>query len=128
MYLESETSTMSSNGTIYSINGILRDTEHLPIQRFKVSDLKWILEGVDFSSPEDQRRILAADLSAPILVTRLTRFGLVTVDGAHRLAKAIQHRVHDLPGKLVPASVMKNNVVKRSLAHESAEQPAWLRW
>lgn len=133
MYLEKRNSTVTSNGVTYYLNGIFRDTQHQPVEQFKVADLAWILEWVDHSSPEDQQRVQEADLSAPILVTREQKGlkltdRLVVIDGGHRLDKAVRQHVLTLPGKLVSPQVMKKNISRGKVAHEGYGLPAWLQW
>lgn len=101
-YQEEDGGTFTHNGIDYDINLIFKLTEHSKVVKFKVKDLKWVLE---YDNP-DPVRVDKADLSAPILVHKLGN-ELVAVDGLHRLAKAVRDGVETLPGKWVTDEMLK---------------------
>lgn len=86
-YQEEEGGTFESNGVQYDLNFLFRETAHLPILTIKVNRLKWV---VDPKQPVDQARVDRADLDAPCLVC-FTEGRELTVDGFHRLVKALQN-------------------------------------
>lgn len=96
LYQESHNSSFTHNGSEYDLNKLFKLTEHTPVKMYDVSDLEWILEYTNV----DDDRVEQADISEPILIVRYQGMYAV-VDGAHRLTKAVQERVDQLPGKLV---------------------------
>ncbi|MFP5433870.1 MAG: hypothetical protein ACLGIM_12240 [Alphaproteobacteria bacterium] len=101
-YREEPTSTFGSGGDEFNINAILAAVEGDPIRMFRVADLAWLLA---HSRPDDQSRVERADLRAPILVCR-DGSHLLVVDGLHRLAKAVEMGVQELPGRFVTNDVL----------------------
>lgn len=108
VYQESPGSTFESNGKVYDLNGILRDTANLPVNNISPANLIWCC------SPEklDPKRVQAADTNVPILVT-IERSQSVVVDGEHRVTKAyvLEKRVV-MPYRLVPAAIMKKHRIE----------------
>jgi hypothetical protein len=95
-------STAHSDGVDYDLNVLFRATAKQPIVKFKVADLKWVLP---FTKTE-QRRVEHADLTTPILVVP-HKGKLLALDGAHRLRKAVNDGVEELPGKLATAEQLE---------------------
>jgi hypothetical protein len=71
-------------------------TEKQPLVYVKVKDLKWILP----KTPEDNDRTTRTNLKAPILITEWN-YKWVTVDGFHRVQKAVNENVEELPARIV---------------------------
>ncbi len=109
-------STFSYDGNVYSVTSLLQETAELPTQSFAVDDLKWILDEV---TPDPDRPIEGANLTAPILVTK-TVDGLVTIDGLHRLSEAIRTGVTTLPGKLVTKEMLQRHLIGPDEGSEAA--------
>lgn len=97
-YREGPDSTFTSNGRTWPLDPFLKRSESLPIVPVPVKDLQWVL---DHSHP-DPHRVRAADVRVPILYTRDPKWGLVAIDGLHRLQKAVQQRLKFLPGREIP--------------------------
>jgi hypothetical protein len=95
-YQEELGSTFISDGRLYDLNALLILTEHLPVLDFPVSLLEWVLE---WDTP-DPERLKTADPSVPVLVANY-RDELVTVDGLHRLTKAVELGLDIIPGIFV---------------------------
>ena len=95
-YQEEPTSTYTHDGKTYNVNAMLRQAEGLPIEQLLVSDLAWILPHTTVQ-PE---RVTMANVSLPILATPW-RGRLVVVDGAHRLARAVQLGMSTLSGRVI---------------------------
>jgi len=100
-YTEAE-STFTHEGNLFNQTAMYGETNALPEHEFKVADLKWILQYAD----TDPERLLKADTLAPILVTKDTKGRLVTIDGFHRLTKAVAEGLLTLPGKLIPHDML----------------------
>jgi len=84
MYQEEPGSSFTHDGREYDLNYLLRCSTLFPVVDVLVDDLTWVLE---YDSP-NIRRLMAADLDAPILVTWWND-KLVVLDGLHRMAKAM---------------------------------------
>jgi hypothetical protein len=95
---EPSDSNFTHEGHNYDLNGLLSATIGMEPTQVPVSQLKWIMK-YDPMSQEDAERILSADLAAPLLITKEPQEGnkFVVLDGIHRLAKAIQQHVLELP-------------------------------
>lgn len=123
-YREHEGSTFTHLGKLYSLNKMLELTEHLPTVQVKVKDLAWIVNGK--LSDDDEKRIEEADTSAPIIVLPNGYMGMtVTLDGYHRLVKAIRLGDKELPAKVATPEMLQQ-------AHEALirvpKKPAYTRW
>jgi SNF2 family DNA or RNA helicase len=66
-------------------------------RRVKVADLAWVAP----FTKTDRRRVEAADLRAPLLVSTTEDGRLVPVDGAHRLQRALEKGRKYLPSRFV---------------------------
>lgn len=104
-YQEEPGGTFTHEGHEYDLNTVLRLTANFPIFNIPVEKLAWCLDGVDFDSPEDQERVLNADVACPIIVGPSLE-GMVPVDGAHRLKKAIELGLESLPARFATRSVL----------------------
>lgn len=103
LYQEHRGSTFTHDGHKYDLNKVLKAVEDTDIEKFKVSELKWVLKHTDV----DEDRVDAADKSKPILVTKW-KGKLVAVDGAHRLTKAVRSGDNEIRGKLVTQKQLVN--------------------
>jgi len=71
---------------------------------FELSKLKWMLTGEKI----DQARVDRADKSIPVIVTEYEPGKFVTMDGFHRVVKAIQ-----AGDKTIPAVVVSKAMVSQ---------------
>jgi hypothetical protein len=123
IYQEEKGSTFTSDGTTFDLNYIFNAVHKQPIQHIHVSELEWLAE---FGKDADPKRIEAADMNVPILVARYGDKEL-TVDGMHRLLKAIKNGVKTLPYRRVSKEVMKAAIVPTTKpALES--RPVYMDW
>lgn len=106
LYQEEPESTVSNNGKQYQLNTLFKRVENNEIINFKVDELKWILQYTE-TQPE---RVKNADLSSPILVVKEAGLYIV-IDGAHRLTKAVEDGVKQIPGILVAASQLNFSLI-----------------
>lgn len=90
MYQEETTSTFTHHSQKYNLNKLLSITASRPIQTIPTKDLVWIL---DFTTVDPQR-IEKADINSPLLVIKEDQY--IVLDGAHRLAKAVQQNIPEL--------------------------------
>lgn len=97
-YQEGSQSTFTHNGREYPLDAFLERAADLPIQVFQVKDLEWMLKG----ERPDPKRVTAASLEYPILVTDEPTYGLVSIDGFHRVAKAKNEKRQTIEGRLIP--------------------------
>ena len=94
MYLEEPGSTFTHDKREYDLRAMLRRVGSKPTRNVKVRDLAWIMK---YATPF-AKRVRAADIAAPIIVTRW-KGKLVVLDGLHRLAKARNQGITVLPAK-----------------------------
>ena len=101
-YQEEASSCFTHDGVLYNLNTVLWLSAKLPIETIEVSELVWT---VGIVSPEELKRAERTDLTCPILVAK---FGdrLVTVDGYHRLIKAIHTAESSLPCRHVTEEIL----------------------
>jgi hypothetical protein len=100
-YREEEGSSFTHDKVTYDLNKVLAMVEKQPLAYIKVEDLKWML-----SESSDEERTANADLKAPILVTEWNH-KWVTVDGFHRVKKAVIKKVKELPARIVSAEQLE---------------------
>lgn len=113
LYQEEKGGSFTHDGNEYDLNTVLKATDKQDVIQVPVSDLKWEAEGESIESAEEQR-IKDADITKPILVTKWKdqdETKLVTVDGFHRLMKAIRDGVKHLPGRMVSKSQLKDALI-----------------
>jgi hypothetical protein len=108
VYQEAKDSTVTHDGKVYSLNVLFKLTADRPIKQYKTNELSWVLK---YTSVNPQR-IDKADLTIPILVVDDPRHGLVAIDGAHRLTKAVREHVRVLPGREVTQSDLSKALIK----------------
>lgn len=108
VYQEEPNSTFTHDGQMYDLNYLLRLMADYPIVDIPVDELTWVLE-YDFP---DIRRLIAADLEAPVLVT-WWEDKLVVIDGLHRMAKAMVLGHQTILGKYVPLRVLEWTLITK---------------
>lgn len=110
MYQEEESSTFTHHGKQYHLNGVLKLAAKAPRIRVPLSRFDWMLEGLKV----DARRVIEADLSAPVVATvsRINgREAYVVLDGTHRVVKANVQRVRELYVRFVLEEDLVNHLV-----------------
>ena len=121
VYQESEDGSFTHNGKKYSLNKVFKIIHNKSIESVEISELAWILKYcydiVDGQKichscrkgPKGwhEERIKNANLNIPIIITR-SEEGLVVLDGLHRLERAIQDKVLELPAKYITETELKN--------------------
>ncbi len=115
IYQESGEGTFTHNGQKYNLNKIFEIIHDKEITQVKVSDLKWILkytQTVDGNGNMQctsckhglpnwhAQRVNDCDVNTPIIIIK-DNGKLVTLDGVHRLEKAINMHLDTLPSKYV---------------------------
>lgn len=98
VYKEGAEDSFTYDGRTWLINPFFERSADLPIVRVPVKDLEWVLKH-DTPKPD---RVRAADVSKPIMFTRDPKWGLVAIDGLHRLQKAVNLHLGTLPGREIP--------------------------
>lgn len=104
-YTEESDSTFQNGKDIYQLNKIFRLSENIKPIKMQISDLSWILKYTNV----DPKRVKDADISVPILIWK-DKGQWVTVDGAHRLKKAMDERKN-----FIPVKVLNNNLMQKAL-------------
>ena len=101
-YRETPGDTFTHDGRRYDINCALAAADRGATRAAAVAELRWILEPGNGggAAPTDEARVARADLAAPLLLTPW-RGRLATLDGAHRLARAVREGVAELPARTV---------------------------
>lgn len=98
------------DGKLYSVNILVKLSDDLPTEDIPMSDLEWMLpcDGID------DDRLEKADPSVPIIVTDWNG-ETVVLDGAHRLTKAKEQGLENLPAKRVTQEILAMAEKKRKL-------------
>ena len=109
-YQEETGSTFYNEGETYDINKIFRETENIPAETMKVSELDWIINDGDLSHDDVERVDAIDNLTTPILITKKDG-KLLVVDGYHRLLKAKSEGWPNILVKWVPHAVMLKAVM-----------------
>jgi hypothetical protein len=113
VYREEDDSAFTHDGEMYNLNCALVEADRHPIERVAVADLRWIMEHPDgCEPPDDDERIARADLTTPLLLVRWEGL-LATVDGAHRLARALREHVTELPCRTLTSAELSFCVAGR---------------
>lgn len=90
-------------GKTYSVDRLLQLTKSLPVVQFPTEKLGWMIDD-DYNV----KRMREADTSVPVLVYQLTEGAWVTMDGYHRVIKAIYvERRKSIPAKIVTEQIFK---------------------
>ena len=90
----SEEGSFTHDGVEYDIKKAFNIAKDKNKRSFKVKDLEWVLK----HDTPDKTRKDKADLSAPIMVAKDKKGRLTTVDGLHRLAKAVELKKSSIEG------------------------------
>lgn len=101
-YQEEDDSEFTHDGVLYNLNKILTLTASHTVKMFDIEDLKWAVEDVTLEKARKQR----ADYSVPLLVTNW-QGKWVVIDGTHRLAKALDAGIKELPVRIVSAKELE---------------------
>lgn len=98
-YKEGPQSTVTHGKHEYLVDDLIEIDR--PVKSIKVSSLDWVLKYT--TTHED--RIEKADLSIPVIVLDVGgKYGLVVLDGAHRLAKAVSEGKKEIMAKVIRES------------------------
>lgn len=99
MYKEGDDSIAQSEGKSYRVDDLIALTEKLKPESIPVRRLSWIM----LYTEVDRDRINQANLKVPVIVVQDEKKRYVTLDGAHRLAKAMELGATSLPCYLLKA-------------------------
>lgn len=102
-YQEGKGSTFTHDGVEYPLDPFLARAQKLKVKQLRINDIKWNLDGMTL----DAERVRRADTSVPILFTVDPKWGIVIVDGTHRLAKAVQQGKYSISGREIPQAWFK---------------------
>lgn len=106
-YQEERGSSFIHDDKEYDLNKLLKLSQHLDSDEYRVSDMTWILN-YDQPEPDTYNHI---NLEAPILITKwfdvsVDAWRHVVIDGLHRLNVARVNKVSHLPGKMIPKDML----------------------
>lgn len=102
-------STFTHHSQEYDLNYFLDRAQDLPERSLPLSKVEWIMQ----DSHPDPQRVAVADTSVPILVT--IEDGLyIPIDGTHRIFKAAEERLHQIPAKFIPKQWFKDYLTRRA--------------
>src|ERR1700752_4893622 len=104
LYQEGKQSTHSVNDRHYSVSKILELVKGIEPTYLSMNDLKHNL--VDYTDPDDLKRVEKSNISYPLLVYKSGQKYRVA-DGLHRLKKLHNKGAKTIKVILVPPSVMK---------------------
>lgn len=90
-----EEGEFTHDGELYDLGATLRESSDSVVSMRAVSDLSWLLRHV---SP-DEKRVAAADTSAPVMIAPDSKGRHTVVDGLHRLVKAVREGHAHIPGR-----------------------------
>lgn len=97
------TNTFTHDGVEYDLGLVWRLTQELPIEAFKLSDLKWL---IDECVPDPDHAKRWPNMSRPILVV-MWEGRICCIDGYHRICNAIEMGWEELRGRWVSDEIMK---------------------
>lgn len=83
-YQEGPNSTFTHLGNTYPLDPFLVAANDLPTEHVPMREVVWVLE----HGTADPQRVAEADLKVPALAVEDPKWGLVVIDGFHRLTKA----------------------------------------
>ncbi len=118
LYQEHEGDSFGHDGVDYDINKIFKVAHEQEVSHIPVSDLAWNLEHSKMMSDtgelvcgscytmkgnkiEHADRVSKADLTQPIIVLKTEDGKFLSVDGVHRIEKALNAGVEILPVKII---------------------------
>lgn len=107
-YSEESDSTFQNGNDVYQLNIIFKLSEDIKPIAMKTNDLSWILKYTDV----DSKRVKSADISVPILVWK-NKGQWVTVDGAHRLKKAMNEHKDIIHVKVLNDTLMQKALISQ---------------
>lgn len=87
---------------------MFRLTHGRKIVNVEVSKLIWVLPYTQV----DQTRLKQADVTKPILVYDDKKYGLTAIDGAHRLVKAVNSGMKQIPAVMLTDMDMRQAEIK----------------
>jgi hypothetical protein len=99
---QEEDSTFTHNDVEYDLNLLLRLSKDVLVFEYPVKKLKWILK---HDTPSEDR-VKKAKLKYPILITKSQK-RWVTLDGLHRLAKAVGEGDDKIKVKVILPSILE---------------------
>ncbi len=103
-YEEGPESTFSHQGVVYKVDDLLKVTRRLaPAKDFPLSELVWMVDDTSYV----KQRVQDADLKYPVLVTEYAPGKFVTLDGYHRVVKAVQAGHTTIKAVIVPEYLVK---------------------
>lgn len=119
---QEENSTATNNGKEYNLNILFKRTRgKMPVD-ISVNKLTWVLEYTDI----DDNRVRNSDVSVPLLIYPDIKYGLVVIDGAHRLAKAVRLNMRTIPAIMLDDKDMEAALIeKRKIALLSDSGKLW---
>lgn len=106
-YSEGIGDSFTHRGIRYDINKVFELAEKIKIEQIPTNKLSWILE----HDVPDPKRLKTADYKYPLLVS-LEDGVYYTVDGLHRLTKAVDDEVLSLPCKLISKQILEKARLK----------------
>jgi hypothetical protein len=118
-----EGGSFTHNGKEYDLDKAFALADKKKVRNMSVNRLKWVLK---YDKPNN-RRLKAADISAPILVAPDKRGRPTVIDGLHRLAKASAAGVSRLPVRYLSKSDMTKLSQEKTIlmnVHEYLEKIA----
>lgn len=90
-------------GLVYRVDDLLKQTKGLPVKDFPLTKLVWMVD----ETSTNKERVKAADLKYPVLVTEYAPGKFVTLDGFHRVTKAVESGQSEIKAILVDQSIIK---------------------
>lgn len=109
-YQEEPGSSFTHNNVKYDLNKLLTLMEDMPVTLLPTPMLAWVLK----HDKPDPKRLMKADITVPILVHETSHNGVplfTTIDGLHRLAKAIQQNKPVVKAKMVPDTLLHSCII-----------------
>jgi hypothetical protein len=91
-----EGGTFTHAGQKYDLDKVLAAIDKAPTKKVKVRNLTWVLA---YDKP-DPKRVARADVTKPVVITRWDGKDVV-IDGLHRLERAQQLGMADIPAKFI---------------------------
>lgn len=122
IYQEHESDTFTHNGRQYSLNKLFALTNSYPVENILVDDLIWIFEhskklvsgalvcgSCEVHGYWHEKRVAGCDVTVPVLITKHSG-KLVVLDGLHRLERAMELNLSEIPAKMVDEKLLKECV------------------
>lgn len=109
LYQEEKGSSFTHDGKKYDLNKIFKLMDHQKVGKVDVKDLEWEVE--DKLDPSDDDRVNHVSIEVPILYTKW-KDKIVTVDGYHRVIRALKDGKKTLPAKYVTPEMLAQALIK----------------